>query len=185
MMNHCTIISTLAQTGFFGQLPTNERALIYNEIFAHHQMVNRIFRDYLIVDTIEKDFTLKMALEVRNCIKLLATKRKKSHDNEDQCLSHEQVVKSVINELGAIDLYKTDMFNPTVNIISEFQSDEESIEDDIGKGINSLSNTEEMYLLFSNNSDLNSLIRVCDTDADVHKITLILLQELLDCHQRM
>ena len=83
VMNHCTIISTLAQTGFLGQLPTNEKPMIYNEIFSYHQMVNRIFRDYLIFDTIEKDFTLKMAFEVRNCIKLLATKRNTSRDRAD------------------------------------------------------------------------------------------------------
>ena len=83
VMNLCTIISTLAQTGFLGQLPTNEKPMIYNEIFSYHQMVNRIFRDYLIIDTIEKDFTLKMALEVRKCIKLLATKRNTSSDRAD------------------------------------------------------------------------------------------------------
>jgi len=102
VMNHCTIISTLAQTGFFGQLPTNEKALIYNEIFAYHQMVNRIFRDYLIVDTIEKDFTLKMAFEVRNCIKLLATKRNTSSDRADTQLYWESQQEDVNNEFLAL-----------------------------------------------------------------------------------
>ena len=65
-------------------------------------MVNRIFRDYLIVDTIEKDFTLKMAFEVRNCIKLLATKRNTSNDRADTQLYWESQQDDINDEFLAL-----------------------------------------------------------------------------------
>ena len=90
------------------------------------------------------------------------------HDHK----SHEEIINTVTKEFKALDPHKTDMFTSCIIFVSEYQSDEETLEDDtiksenttfadavsdlddcIAEGMNSLSNTQELYVIFGQSAN--------------------------------
>ena len=86
---------------------------------------------------------------------------------DNNMTSHKNFINEVTNEFNDMDPYKAGIFQSSINYVSEFQEGEESLEDkttssngtmfddavsetnkEMVKGVNSLSNTEEMYILF-------------------------------------
>ena len=87
-------------------------------------------------------------------------------------IPHEELIKEVTDKFDAMEPYKAGIFQPCIKFISEFQADEESLDEgttvsegdmnddtladmtnDLFCGVNSLSNTEELYRLFDATSD--------------------------------
>ena len=105
--------------------------------------------------------------------------------------NHEDHINSVTEEFNRFEPVKYNMFQPTINFVSEFQSDEENISysdnqsentmymdtvEDVHQEENSnlLSNTEEMYILFCSEerqeSSINNFDGIQANDKDEHKL---------------
>ena len=103
------------------------------------------------------------------------TQQQNEIDQHEQKL-HEEIINNVTKEFDALDPYKADMFKSSINFVSEYQSEEETLEEEtitsentvfsdavsemdvhINDGMNSLSNTQEMYALFSQSDNKNSV----------------------------
>ena len=99
------------------------------------------------------------------------TQHQMEMDQNDQ-KSHEELINTVTKDFEALDPYKTDMFTSCINFVSEYQSDEETLDDNtitsenttfadavseiddcIAEGVNSLSNTQELYALFGRSAN--------------------------------
>ena len=102
--------------------------------------------------------------------------QQKMEMEQNEYKSHEDIINTVTKEFEALDPYKADMFASCINFVSEYQSEEETLDeetitsenttfadavsdldDNADDGLNSLSNTQDMYALFGQSDNENSV----------------------------